>query len=54
MRLLHNFISKFGFSFGGHKACLKHGCKKYCGYNPIEALLFIEKKNKFFSNPPQF
>lgn len=44
MKILHSFFSKLGFSFGGHNACLKYGCEKYCGYSPTEASLFADKK----------
>ncbi len=44
MKYLHKWFSIFGVSLGGHKACLKYGCKKYCGYSPTESLMFIEKK----------
>lgn len=43
MRLIHKIFSLMGYSFGGYKSCLKHGCKDYCGYSPTEAVLFYEK-----------
>lgn len=40
-RRIHRFFAYFGYSIGGHKACIRNGCDSYCGYNATEALLFI-------------
>ena len=41
MKFIHLLFSKLGFSTGGHKACLKYGCKRYCGINSSEKGLFM-------------
>lgn len=41
MKWLHKLFSLTGSSLGGADACIKHGCKKYCGYSPSECLRFI-------------
>lgn len=45
MKWLHKLFGWFGVSFGGHNACLKYGCDKYCGYSATELMAFEYKRN---------
>lgn len=41
MKWLHKLFSLVNTSLGGADACIKYGCKEYCGYSPSECLRFI-------------
>lgn len=45
MKWIHKLFSLAGLSLGGANACIKHGCKNYCGYSPSEHMRFYELKH---------
>lgn len=46
MKYLHKLFSKLGLSLGGYEACLKYGCKDYCGNSVSQALAFTVRKHE--------
>ena len=41
---MHKLLSYMGFSLGGYQACIKYGCKEYCGDIPSETVKFYERR----------